>query len=73
MTFGGIRGFVTRPSTPWSDTDGNFAGIIHQERNVTYALFEGAGHGVWLWKPKAVRPNFSDHIHYPFPFRFFIY
>ncbi|PVF93037.1 alpha/beta-hydrolase [Serendipita vermifera] len=54
MTFGGIRGFVTRPSTPWSDTDGNFAGIIHQERNVTYALFDGAGHGVWAWKPKAM-------------------
>ncbi|PVF95684.1 alpha/beta-hydrolase [Serendipita vermifera] len=54
MTFGGIRGFVTRPSTPWSDMDGNFAGVIHQERNVTYALFDGAGHGVWAAKPKAM-------------------
>lgn len=53
MTFGGIQGFTARPSTPFSDTDGNFAGIIHQERNVTYALFIGAGHMVPTDKPKA--------------------
>lgn len=53
FTFGGIRGFTARPSTPFSDTDGNFAGIIHQERNVTYALFDGAGHMVPTNKPKA--------------------
>ncbi|PVF95685.1 alpha/beta-hydrolase [Serendipita vermifera] len=53
MTFGGIRGFTARPSTPFSDTDGNFAGIVHQERNVTYALFYGAGHMVPTDKPKA--------------------
>lgn len=54
-TFGGIRGFTARPSTPFSDADGNFAGIVHQERNVTYALFSGAGNKVPMNKPKAVR------------------
>jgi len=53
-TFGGIRGFTVRPSTPFSDTDGQFAGLIHQERNVTYALFYGAGHMVPMYQPKAV-------------------
>ncbi|KII95448.1 hypothetical protein PLICRDRAFT_34311 [Plicaturopsis crispa FD-325 SS-3] len=53
MTFGGIQGFTRAPSTPWYDDDGNFAGIVHQERNVTYALFDGAGHLVPEWKPEA--------------------
>jgi carboxypeptidase D len=51
MTFGGTQGFTRKPSTPWFDDDGNFAGIVHQERNVTYLLFDGAGHLVPLWKP----------------------
>ncbi|KAI0076167.1 alpha/beta-hydrolase [Panus rudis PR-1116 ss-1] len=53
MTFGGIQGFTRKPSTPWFDDDGNFAGIIHQERNLTYVLFQGAGHLVPEWKPAA--------------------
>ena len=53
MTFGGIQGFTKKPSTPWFDDDGNFAGIVHQERNLTYVLFEGAGHLVPEWKPAA--------------------
>ena len=40
-TFGGIQGFTKRPNTPFTDDKGNFAGIIHQERNITYALFAG--------------------------------
>jgi carboxypeptidase D len=51
MTFGGIQGFTRKPSTPWFDDDGNFAGIVHQERGVTYLLFDGAGHLVPMWKP----------------------
>ncbi|KAJ6537847.1 alpha/beta-hydrolase [Mycena capillaripes] len=51
MTFGGTQGFTRKPSTPWFDDDGNFAGIVHQERGVTYLLFDGAGHLVPLWKP----------------------
>ncbi|KAK7001471.1 Alpha/beta-hydrolase [Favolaschia claudopus] len=51
MTFGGIQGFTRKPSTPWFDDDGNFAGIVHQERNLTYVLFDGAGHLVPMWKP----------------------
>ncbi len=51
FTFGGIQGFTRKPSTPWFDDDGNVAGIVHQERNLTYVLFAGAGHLVPQWKP----------------------
>ncbi|KAI0682067.1 alpha/beta-hydrolase [Cerioporus squamosus] len=47
----GVQGFSRKPSTPWFDDDGAFAGIVHQERNLTYVLFDGAGHLVPLWKP----------------------
>ncbi|KAK7018469.1 carboxypeptidase [Favolaschia claudopus] len=53
MTFGGIQGFTRKPSTPFSDDHGNFAGVIHQERNLTYALFRGAGHLVPNSVPEA--------------------
>ncbi|KAI0954566.1 hypothetical protein AcW1_006420 [Taiwanofungus camphoratus] len=43
-TFGGIQGFTRKPSTPWYDDEGNFAGIVHQERGWSYLLFKGAGH-----------------------------
>ncbi|TFK31891.1 alpha/beta-hydrolase [Crucibulum laeve] len=43
-TFGGIQGFTRKPSTPWADDTGKFAGIVHQERNWTYVLFDGASH-----------------------------
>uniref|UniRef100_A0A0W0G8I5 Carboxypeptidase n=1 Tax=Moniliophthora roreri TaxID=221103 RepID=A0A0W0G8I5_MONRR len=52
-TFGGIQGFTKKPSTPWQDDSGNFAGIIHQERNWTYVLFENAGHLVPASRPEA--------------------
>ena len=51
MTFGGIQGFTKRPSTAWFDDQGAFAGIVHQERNLTYVLFQGAGHMVPQWRP----------------------
>lgn len=51
MTFGGVQGFTKKPSTPWFDDQGAFAGIVHQERNLTYVLFEGAGHMVPQWRP----------------------
>ncbi|KAJ7453029.1 Alpha/Beta hydrolase protein [Mycena galericulata] len=50
MTFGGVQGFTR---TPFSDDNGNFAGIVHQERNLTYALFKGAGHYVPRYVPEA--------------------
>ncbi|KAJ7078454.1 alpha/beta-hydrolase [Mycena belliarum] len=53
MTFGGIQGFTRKPATPFTDDRGNFAGIIHQERNLTYALFKGAGHLVPNSVPEA--------------------
>ncbi|PIL24661.1 hypothetical protein GSI_12545 [Ganoderma sinense ZZ0214-1] len=43
-TFGGIQGFSRRPSTPWVDDAGLVGGVVHQERNWTYVLVEGAGH-----------------------------
>ncbi|KAI0327526.1 alpha/beta-hydrolase [Cubamyces sp. BRFM 1775] len=52
FTFGGIQGFTQKPSTPWFDDEGNFAGIVHQERNLTYLVFVGAGHLVPEWKPR---------------------
>ncbi|KAJ7320786.1 alpha/beta-hydrolase [Mycena albidolilacea] len=53
MTFGGVQGFTRKPATPFTDDKGNFAGIIHQERNLTYALFRGAGHLVPNSVPEA--------------------
>lgn len=50
-TFGGIQGFTRPPATPWTDDDGNFAGIVHQERNWTYVLFDGASHLLPQKKP----------------------
>ncbi|KAI0794497.1 alpha/beta-hydrolase [Fomes fomentarius] len=43
-TFGGIQGFTRRPATPWTDDEGLHAGVVHQERNWTYVLVQGAGH-----------------------------
>ncbi|KAI0775028.1 alpha/beta-hydrolase [Trametes elegans] len=51
MTFGGVQGFSRKPSTPWFDDAGAFAGIVHQERGLAYVLFAGAGHLVPEWKP----------------------
>ena len=53
-TFGGIQGFTQRPSTPFFDSQGNFAGKVHQERNLTFALFAGAGHLIPGTKPDSV-------------------
>ncbi|KAI0344358.1 alpha/beta-hydrolase [Trametopsis cervina] len=50
-TFGGIQGFSRVPSTPWYDDAGKFAGIVHQERNWTYVLVNGAGHLVPQQQP----------------------
>lgn len=41
--------------TPWFDDNNKFAGIVHQERNLTYVLFQGAGHLVPHFVPEAVR------------------
>jgi len=51
-TFGGIQGFSRKPSTPWFDDNGNFAGIVHQERNWTFVLVAGAGHLVPQQQPE---------------------
>ncbi|KAG1831383.1 Alpha/Beta hydrolase protein [Suillus variegatus] len=52
-TFGGIQGFTRRPSTPWYDDNGDFAGIVHQERNWTYVLVDHAGHLVGYTNPQS--------------------
>ncbi|KAI0083180.1 Alpha/Beta hydrolase protein [Irpex rosettiformis] len=51
-TFGGIQGFTRPPATPWFDDHGEFAGIVHQERNWTYVLVQGAGHRVPQQRPE---------------------
>lgn len=61
MTFGGVQGFTRRPSTPFTDDKGNFAGVVHQERGLTYALFQNAGHLVPQSVPGAVR-HLADPI-----------
>ncbi|THU97262.1 alpha/beta-hydrolase [Dendrothele bispora CBS 962.96] len=53
MTFGGTQGFTRKPATPMHDDNGNFVGIIHQERNLTYAFFPNAGHFVPRSQPEA--------------------
>ncbi|KIL69347.1 hypothetical protein M378DRAFT_98802 [Amanita muscaria Koide BX008] len=50
-TFGGIQGFTRKPSTPWFNDNGEFAGIVHQERGWTYVLFDHAGHLVSASNP----------------------
>ncbi|KAI0333847.1 alpha/beta-hydrolase [Cubamyces sp. BRFM 1775] len=51
-TFGGIQGFTRKPSTPWIDDNGEIGGIVHQERNWTYVLVEGAGHLIPYTNPQ---------------------
>ena len=46
-----IQGFTRAPATPWYDDAGARAGLVHQERNLTYVLFAGAGHEVPQWRP----------------------
>ncbi|KAF8142101.1 Alpha/Beta hydrolase protein, partial [Boletus edulis] len=43
-TFAGVQGFTRRPETPWFNDNGEFAGIVHQERGWTYVLVAHAGH-----------------------------
>jgi len=50
-TFGGIQGFTKKPATPWTDDKGKYAGIVHQERGLTYVLFDSAGHQVPYYSP----------------------
>jgi carboxypeptidase D len=52
-TFGDTRGFTKRPSTPWYADDGSFAGIIHAERNLTFAIMYGTGHQIAINQPAA--------------------
>ena len=51
MPFGGVQGFTRKPSTPWFEDNGVFAGMVHQERGLTYVLFDGGRRLVPLWKP----------------------
>ncbi|KAM5536828.1 hypothetical protein V8D89_009546 [Ganoderma adspersum] len=46
-----VQGFTRAPATPWYDDAGARAGLVHQERNLTYVLFAGAGHEVPQWRP----------------------
>jgi carboxypeptidase D len=61
-TFGGTRGFTKQPSTPWYADDGSFGGIVHTERNWTYALIYGTGHQVAVNRPAASFAFARDYI-----------
>ncbi|KAJ7035170.1 alpha/beta-hydrolase [Mycena alexandri] len=62
MTFGGVQGFTRKPGTPFQDDQGNFAGIVHQERGLTYALFQNAGHFVAQSVPGAAFAFVRDFV-----------
>ncbi|GJJ06658.1 hypothetical protein Clacol_000853 [Clathrus columnatus] len=61
-TFGGIRGFTRPPSTPWLNDDGSLKGIVHQERNLTYVLFNHASHQVPIFAPQAALEFVHDFL-----------
>ncbi|CAL1714161.1 unnamed protein product [Somion occarium] len=61
-TFGGIQGFTRKPSTPWFDDDGNVAGVVHQERGLTYLLFSKAGHQVPMSQPAQALTFLREYI-----------
>ncbi|KAI0339252.1 alpha/beta-hydrolase [Trametopsis cervina] len=61
-TFGGIQGFTRKPSTPWHDDSGNFAGIVHQERNWTYILVAKAGHRLPEGQPQTAYVMYREFI-----------
>lgn len=55
IIFGGIQGFAQRPSTPFFDSKGNFAGNRSVVTNLTFALFDGVGDLIPATAPDAVR------------------
>ena len=64
-TFGGTQGFTRKPATPWTDDEGQFAGIVHQERNWTYILVSGAGQMVPADQPERVSPHLGTQCDIP--------
>ena len=64
-TFGGTQGFTRKPATPWTDDEGQFAGIVHQERNWTYILVSGAGQIVPADQPERVSPHLGTQCDIP--------
>lgn len=63
-TFGGVQGFTRKPSTPWTDDNGVFAGIVHQERNWTFIVVHDAQYLVARRHPERV----SRFLIFPLPF-----
>ncbi|EJF59037.1 alpha/beta-hydrolase [Dichomitus squalens LYAD-421 SS1] len=61
-TFGGTQGFSRRPSTPWIDDNGFVGGVVHQERNWTYVLVEGAGHLIPYFNPSRASTVLREFI-----------
>ncbi|GJJ10061.1 hypothetical protein Clacol_004287 [Clathrus columnatus] len=50
-TFGGIQGFSVQPQTVWYGPDGSPAGVVHQEKNVSYLIFANTGHLISHFQP----------------------
>ncbi|GJE99869.1 carboxypeptidase [Phanerochaete sordida] len=61
-TFGGVQGFTRKPGTSWYNDSGAWAGIVHQERNWTYALVYGAGHEVPEGQPGSAYTFFREFV-----------
>lgn len=61
-TWGGTQGFSQRPSTPWFNDHNEFAGFVHQERNLTFVLFQGAGHEVPEFQPENAYVFLRDFV-----------
>jgi len=51
-TWGGTQGFIKQPSRTWTNDRNETAGVVHQERNLTYVLLFHAGHEVPLYQPE---------------------
>ncbi|KAI5120253.1 hypothetical protein M0805_004589 [Coniferiporia weirii] len=56
------HGFTQKPQTAFTDDDGKFLGVVHQERNWTYILVEDAGHEVSEYNPSAALVMFREFI-----------
>ncbi|GJJ10173.1 hypothetical protein Clacol_004399 [Clathrus columnatus] len=61
-TFGGTRGFTKPPGTAWYGQDGQLAGVVHQERNVSFLLFQGAGHLLSQWQPNHYQTAIREFV-----------
>ncbi|GJJ10460.1 hypothetical protein Clacol_004686 [Clathrus columnatus] len=56
---GRIQGFSVQPQTVWYGPDGSPAGVVHQEKNVSYLIFANAGDLISHFQPS--NPLFNGY------------